>query len=457
LECTVSLLGRRGDDFLLETLYGSVKQQRQEKHEDGFVVIEGVDEEEKVVRGGESRLGAVDPSDLGAWIYRLAALCQRLSNTDGRAGANDDQDRILLSEQTPASWMHSLSKKYQQNGVSLHEFKDWALHTAPALPRLLSTLFHHALLGSTREFQPRPAQTFRLPHADSGGFDSSSWTTSSESGGGGGGLLALAAMDLGGPWRRIYGSDVEGLSFAAFQRALTIYAGPTCTLVQTTAGSWFGYFTEVPWKPSPNWCSGGGESFLFSLKPDWNVYRAVPEPEGASPWKKARRFRQFLHVPGPHRKAALAGLAIGGLAADAPRLHINPSMERCKACSFDSFFEPGPLLGDDAIFFDVERLEVWAVRIEDEETYRRGVAAGELRRACAEQLRLRQARVDREQFVDDFSSGAYMSHLYDHRSQCRGRAEFVVSDDEGHGYFLEGKEPSDQYRRGKKFPCETKR
>jgi hypothetical protein len=96
---------------------------------------------------------------------------------------------------------------------------------------------------------------------------------------------------------------------------------------------------------------------------------------------------------------------------------------------------------DDDSFFDIDLLEVWAVRV-DNNSFRRGVQAGELCASVKEAARQRLAKVNREDFLDDFASGSYLNSLFQHRTQSRGRADFVASDDEGAGYFVESKPPS---------------
>jgi hypothetical protein len=151
--------------------------------------------------------------------------------------------------------------------------------------------------------------------------------------------IQLALMDLGGPWRRMYSSDEDGLSFRPFQQALTSFYGPTLTLIRTRKGDTLGYFTEIPWKTSPNWFTGEGDSFLFRLHPRWNVYKAS---ETVFP----KKCHQFLNLPISHRKDSLVGLAVGGIAPDLPRFHIKLELENCKASPFGSIFDSGAPFGE---------------------------------------------------------------------------------------------------------------
>jgi hypothetical protein len=88
-------------------------------------------------------------------------------------------------------------------------------------------------------------------------------------------------------------------------------------------------------------------------------------------------------------------------------------------------------------------LEVWAVRIEDD-SWQKNLEEGRIKASAKESLRKHLAKVDRLQFVDDFSSGNFMNSLFCHRDQVRGRADFVVSENEREGYYLQDKAPSER-------------
>jgi hypothetical protein len=125
-------------------------------------------------------------------------------------------------------------------------------------------------------------------------------------------------------------------------------------------------------------------------------------------------------------------------------LHIIQSLEQCKACSVGAVFESEYLLPENESFFDIDTLEVWAVRIPDGESYSKGVTDGQLKLSIKEGTRMRLAQVDRAEFLDDFRSGAFMNHLFDHRQATRGRTDFVAADARGKGYYLDGKSPSER-------------
>jgi hypothetical protein len=120
---------------------------------------------------------------------------------------------------------------------------------------------------------------------------------------------------------------------------------------------------------------------------------------------------------------------------------LNPSLERCQASSVDTVFQSGALLSNDESFFDVQVLEVFAVKVTDQD-YHSGVEAGQLQASIKEETRQQMAKVDRTQFVDDFASGAFMNSLYQHRSETRGRHSFLAADEEEKGYYVAEKQPS---------------
>jgi hypothetical protein len=295
--------------------------------------------------------------------------------------------------------------------------------------------------------------------------------------------MQLTIMGLGcgnvssGEWRSIYQSSKHGLSFTTLTHQLISYYGPTLLIIETTTNEIFGYYTKVPWKVSNRWYTqnhGGNhnlihhrndnyddddvdESFLFRLYPSWNIYR--PQMESST---VPKRYHQYLNPPSSIQSSSsrnnhhntLLGLAVGGVADNAPRLHITPTFERCTACRWDSVFDIGSLLSnDDESYFDIFTLEVWAVtkchysnhnRNFDNNIYEEGKRIGAERVSNMEHWRQRCAKVDRAQFVDDFIHGSTVlpsNKLFQHRLQTRGRADFVVASDM-EGYVIDGKQPS---------------
>jgi hypothetical protein len=240
------------------------------------------------------------------------------------------------------------------------------------------------------------------------------------------------------------------------------YAGPTVLLIRSTKGHVFGYFTEVPWKKSPHWYTGDGDAFFFTLHPVWKRYERTYDEQCSTTTAKSPQL-QYLNLPPANHLVGnnsrdLAGLAVGGVAPDAPRLHLTPSLEQCMACHMDRQFVSGPLLAnasiegsvndeDCPIFFDADDLEVYAVRLDNTalqaDAFERAMAAGQLVLDTAEAHRVRSAQVDKKHFVDDLINNApTCSNLFAHREQTRGRASFTADDEEEKGYYIQGKEPS---------------
>ena len=153
---------------------------------------------------------------------------------------------------------------------------------------------------------------------------------------------------------------------------------------------------------------------------------------------------QYLY--GTQQKTSkLTGLSIGGISPDMPRLHISTTLEGCKAVIIGRTFENGPLLGsEEEFYFNIEEIQLYAVT-PDIETLLAGEQIGRRAMETKEALRQKMAQVDKRQFVDDllFLPG----HLFAHREQTRGRAEFVAAEDERGGYYIEDKPPSPHVRR----------
>lgn len=317
--------------------------------------------------------------------------------------------------------------------VSLPAWIDWTDSVAPQAYQTLSTFCHVALFGPYHP--PRPALIV-FPNIVSGrdgsAMECAFWTFPFQSIPA---SLALLSPSLGGDWVPLYSSDYDGFNFRALQDHLLAYHGSTVLLVQTKAGDSFGYYTDCPWKESKHWYGpneeDNGESFLFGLKPSMQYYGVEGE----------KHFHMFLNNPVYPHPGDIAGLAVGGITDKTPRVLITPSFENCKAGSMDGVYANGPLLSNGELFFDVEVIEAFAVNCSHYD-YEKAVKEGKARAAVREGTRIKAAQVDRRQFLEDFKSGDYMNHLYQHRDQVRGRHSFVAHDDDDSGYYVHGKEPS---------------
>jgi hypothetical protein len=267
--------------------------------------------------------------------------------------------------------------------------------------------------------------------------------------------IGLVAMGIFGnrpydPRSVLYDSDENGLSFRILQEALLGFWGPTALIVRTTSGDCLGYYTRVPWKVSPKWYTGDDNSgdavdetsFLFRLSPLWNRY---PMKTSLLPRRRPPPFHQYLNVePASAQHGAnqqglcvLKGLAVGGVAPDSPRFHLKENLEG--VCSpVDRAFAPGCLLSTDDVYFDVDRILVFALWDCDDE-FERGIRLGGRQVRSRESARVRAAKVDRGQFVDEVE---HLTSLFGHRDQARGRCDFAAMDDVSKGYYVVGKPPS---------------
>jgi TLD len=471
LEACVSLCGRRGGyRFLLESLF--------------FTAADDT----------------VSISEVSSLLFRLCVLCIWITshNTDLLPAFDGP------SEAWSDFFQHTASGR-KESSLTLLEWKQWAHCHIPMAPYALSTLLTYLLVRPSSLFVSNVRNQSMIPNnsIDSNGAvmtqskypmfqlpsivrsssedseevastDNPSWMNIAPSDAVSHSSMhnstfipsmipiQLTVMGLGGNWHPIYLSYKDGLSFPLFCDQLVRYNGPTLLLIESVHHEFFGYYTTIPWKISSRWysankadhmnCIGDGwdsddVSFLFRLHPSWSIYR--PQMDGVVP----KRYHQFLNLP-PTQKSnnqnALSGLAVGGVADNVPRFHVTPTFEQCKACAWDSVFEAGPLLSsEDESFFDILNIEVWAVSlttgencVNGDDVFHRGKEVGELRSSINEYVRHRCAKVDRAQFVDDFVNGSYENTLFRHRSMARGRADFVALDNERHGYFVDGKEPS---------------
>jgi hypothetical protein len=375
---------------------------------------------------------------LADFIHRLALAAYRLEYPD---------DDALSQNQHHAFWLHSIAASSAQanvSSVSRIEWNNWVETTGFQVPLLLSTVFHYTLLGAPIE---RPLFPWTRGPDEQQPTTSFFWSHALEPI-----PLQLSMMGLGGPWmqasRRLYSSEENGLAFATFSAALLAFCGPTLVLIRTTRGETLGFYTELAWKKGPNWYTDDNDdnnddntmcsSFLFRLGPFWNAYhKTIPENSEVvtTPWSNKKYcFHQYLHTPASYKrvKGALTGLAMGGIAADAPRLHITTTLENCTAGSMDRTFQAGPLLDDDGtLFFDVDAMEVWAIRSDH---FQEAVAAGRLNASVREATRIQVAQVDKAQFVDDFASGAIMNNSFHHRQYTSGRAEYKTIGTNSEGF-----------------------
>jgi TLD len=427
LEALCTLLGRRGSgngqQFLWDVLY------------EAFRVGGGEGEE-----NGGSSSGVRDGPDVGPvaadrhkiikFLYRVAVVAMALSSPQWNK-------KVMMpfhsDMEVPEGWVQSLSPDKPR--VSRAEWDAWTVGNH--LYKCLSTVFHAVV-----QFQPRiPPPEFPPPSLFPSPLEA----------------LAIAAMGALGttnnkyhPELLLHDSDRDGLSFRVLQQALLGFYGPTLLVVRTTAHDCWGYRSNLPWKSSRTWYTSSTDDatdsseedscYLFRLSPKWNRYRMIPAPSAASRRRRAP-YHQYLNVEACHQPRSLKGLAVGGVAPDAPRLYVTDTLENCRCSPVDQLFEAGPLLSDDhgGMYFDVDRILLFAACDPSSPPFEYMRSMGQKRVQHMESARVRLATVDRAHFVEDAEQ---FTSLFAHRDQARGRCDFVAMDDESMGYYVRGKQPS---------------
>lgn len=72
-------------------------------------------------------------------------------------------------------------------------------------------------------------------------------------------------------WTLLYSTNVHGISIHTFYNRVSDKS-PTLLVIKNTDGDCFGCYASLPWKPSLHYY-GTGECFVFSLFPEYHVYR----------------------------------------------------------------------------------------------------------------------------------------------------------------------------------------
>jgi hypothetical protein len=416
IESIMSLVGRRGSRCLLDTMYN----------------VAGANQENPLVQA----------SSLIDLVYRLVQASQNLK--DGQARSRQSPPKALVE---------SLTERAEGDIISRVAWVDWVQAIAPQVYQALSTFCHFALFRPSHPFRST-CPPLALPHLEQecAIFQDACDPISVS--------LGLLSCNLGGRWRRLFSSDVDGCSFATFQKSLLGYQGSTLILTQTTKGDVFGFYTACPWKTGNTWFGQEDGSFIFGIKPALQFYST----EGGKP------YNMYLNNPTTTRPDILKGLGVGGIAESTPRIHITTTLVQCKAGkrsrywiflrfgqvmfltlvlsplktyvgAIDSTYTCGPLLSDGVIFFDMDILEVWTVSSSEEE-FVQNLQKGHAQEQIREGRRIHLAQVDRKQFLDDFQTGSYGNSLFKHREEARGRHSFCADDDNARGYYVEDRPPT---------------
>ena len=271
---------------------------------------------------------------------------------------------------------------------------------------------------------------------------------------------------VGGTWQPLYRSEVDGRSYIGLIHGIINYEGPTVLLVgavppqssNSNDMTIIGFYTQTPWSKSET-AYGNERCFLFRIKSNTasssssskegqqklvQIFRPLETNlKSGGGGKRTYQFLSSTKGGGTNSRSRRStssvpmGLGVGGGASSFPRLHITESLDNCTALPDDKVFESGPLLPEESfvanfgsgIHFDADILEVWAVG--GDECI--AVALAKQRRAQenAEWQRQRNAKVDKQAFLEDFQSGFIDGgKMFEHREQARGRHDFEVDEDE---------------------------
>jgi len=274
---------------------------------------------------------------------------------------------------------------------------------------------------------------------------------------------------LGGQWKLLYSSNVDGLSFHKLLDVLRGYGGPTVTLIgavpaeqhrldknsankSDAAGGTLGFFTTCAWKGEDDGrFFGNDDCFLFRFRNENETnddeggdYTATPPPPQVSILRPITSKGNYMYCnPSssstggkPNQKEIQGdgiqyGLGVGGTSSRL-RLHLTETFESCRACTLtEGTFAQGHLLppswAEDCLYyFDADALEVWGVGGEEwiELSLKEQFKNREKMEANLKKVR----QVDKMQLLDHFRSDP-LANLSNHRGffshvdQVQGRME----------------------------------
>ena len=231
------------------------------------------------------------------------------------------------------------------------------------------------------------------------------------------------------------------------------YSGPTLLIFEafdriSGKDRIVGAFASQPWKKQPNNATtfyGDADSFLFQIKPSFQVWRVKHTGTSNSPGRRPAvpnyQYFNFDNRPGGSTRRTVVsgkpndsaerkpaeGLGLGGTKGR-PRFFISASLDKCYLGSNDATFEgddhnnsagnneampPSSLLLEP--LWDLQALEIWGVG---------GTAALQAlnRHQSREDARVQQARqIDKSAFLNDFRSGLIESKMFDFHQEMRDR------------------------------------
>ena len=318
----------------------------------------------------------------------------------------------------------SLQDTHRLKPLTKKDFISWAEDDFPLLSTPLSTFVHNLLFHGHPYPEGRiPLAIPKLDHmSDIFKSPNSPFLTA----------LAFMAPTVGGKWRRLYTSEMDGRSFNRLEWSLLGYAGPTLLVIKATDDSTLGAFTAVPWKEARGFY-GNTDCFIFELEPKIGVHRPMGTED------------HFMYLHSHYSDTGLLqqcrgrphGIGFGG-SLEQPRLFIPESLEGCHAHFLDKTFESGELLPLESLEkFEIKYLEIWGVGGDDVVTRALRERAEYRERTDTTILKARTVE-DKSIFVVDMKSGLIPNKLFAEAEQARGRHDFVVDDEHG-GYKVDRK------------------
>jgi hypothetical protein len=190
-------------------------------------------------------------------------------------------------------------------------------------------------------------------------------------------------------------------------------------IISALGGGVFGAFTSAQWKMSGDFY-GDGDCFLFSVDPCVKVYRPTGNRSNYMYCNPSSRLS--------YNDGKAHGIGFGGT-TDAPRLFIPESSlldddAFCRAGSYDTTYEQGPLLPEGSTHFSdrfrIDHIEIWGVG--DDETLQKAIQARDFQKSVTSaNVRKAQTIVNKSTFMDDLTAGFINTKLWEHRDHASQR------------------------------------
>ena len=225
--------------------------------------------------------------------------------------------------------------------------------------------------------------------------------------------FACICDELQGNWRRLYTTDTDGRCFNRIVHHLIGYEGPMFIVIKCSSepATILGAYVDSAFKDC-NRYHGNRSNFLYTLSPDFNVYRTSGR-ENHYQWLNTKLFGL------PH------GMGFGGNREDGMRLFIPDSMEQCTARGTDLTYDPGPLLPKSSQSptsaptpgnLEIDSLEIWGTGGDEiiSTAMSRRVEKRESINATIQQAR----KVDKSQFAgNSFDQEMFLSKNFSHKTR----------------------------------------